>query len=74
MIKLATELIKVFSFVRVDFYEIDGKVYFVEMTFTSTMGRDEFYPKEYDHIYADNIVLPKKKDVSIEKIKMICNK
>ena len=43
MKKLATTLAEGFSFVRVDFYEIDGKVYFGEMTFTP--GAGNFYYK-----------------------------
>ena len=33
MIEYATILSKDFKFVRVDFYEIEGKVYFGELTF-----------------------------------------
>ena len=40
---LAATLAEGFSFVRVDFYEIDGKVYFGEMTFTP--GAGNFYYK-----------------------------
>ena len=43
MKKLAATLSKGFAFVRVDFYEIDGKVYFGEMTFTP--GSGNFYYK-----------------------------
>lgn len=38
MKKLAAELCKGFSHVRVDFYEVAGKVYFGEMTFTPGAG------------------------------------
>lgn len=43
MKKLAATLAEGFAFVRVDFYEIGGKVYFGEMTFTP--GADNFYYK-----------------------------
>ena len=43
MTKLAATLSEGFAFVRVDFYEIDGKVYFGEMTFTP--GAGHFYYK-----------------------------
>ena len=43
MKKLAAKLAEGFDFVRVDFYEIDGKVYFGEMTFTP--GAGNFYYK-----------------------------
>ena len=38
MKKLAAALAEGFAFVRVDFYEIDGRVYFGEMTFTPGAG------------------------------------
>lgn len=43
MIAIAEDLSKGFPEVRVDFYNIDGKIYFGEMTFTSMCGRNEFY-------------------------------
>ena len=38
MINLSEELAKEFPFVRVDLYNIDGKIYFSEMTFTPAKG------------------------------------
>lgn len=38
MVKLSEELAKDFPFVRVDLYNIDGKIYFSEMTFTPAKG------------------------------------
>lgn len=38
MVALAEELCKPFPFVRADFYEVDGKIYFSEMTFTPAKG------------------------------------
>jgi hypothetical protein len=38
MIKIAEILAKPFPFVRVDFYDINGKIYFGEMTFTPAKG------------------------------------
>ena len=38
MIKVASDLSKGFEFVRVDLYDINGKVYFGEMTFTPVAG------------------------------------
>ena len=43
MKKLAAKLAEGFAFVRVDFYEIEGRVYFGEMTFTP--GAGNFYYK-----------------------------
>ena len=38
MVKIAENLAKKFPFVRVDLYNIDGKIYFGEMTFTPAKG------------------------------------
>lgn len=44
--------------VRVDFYEINGKVYFGELTFFTGSGFEPFYPNEYDTLLGDWIRLP----------------
>lgn len=46
MIRAAADLSKGFPQVRVDFYEIKGRLYFGEMTFTSDCGRMPFFSKE----------------------------
>lgn len=46
---IAAKLCKGFNFVRVDLYEIDGHVYFGEMTFTSGNGMERIIPDEYDY-------------------------
>ncbi len=38
MVKMAEDLCAPFPFVRCDFYDIDGKIYFSEMTFTPAKG------------------------------------
>ena len=38
MVKLAEEMAKDFPFVRVDLYNINGKIYFSELTFTPAKG------------------------------------
>jgi hypothetical protein len=58
MIKLAKKLSEGIPFVRVDFYEINGDVYFGEMTFFPGGGMEEFEPKEWDGIMGDWIKLP----------------
>ena len=45
MIDIATKLSKGFSHVRVDLYNIDGKIYFGEMTFTSCSGFELIEPE-----------------------------
>lgn len=53
MINLAEKLSKGFSHVRVDLYNVDGKIYFGEMTFTNGSGYDYIYPREYDYMLGD---------------------
>lgn len=47
---IAKELSKPFQFVRVDLYQVGGKVYFGELTFFPAGGAPDFVPSEYDEI------------------------
>ena len=60
MVKLAEQLSKDIPFVRVDFYEIDGHLYFGELTFFHHGGLGEIHPDEYKIILGDKIILPSK--------------
>ena len=53
MVKLATVLCQGFAQVRVDLYNIDGTIYFGEMTFTNGRGFDRIIPEEYDLMLGD---------------------
>lgn len=59
MIEIATILSQSFSHVRVDLYNVDGKVYFGEMTFTNGGGYDRILPVEYDKKLGELWELPK---------------
>jgi len=48
MKRIVDVLAKDFDHVRVDLYDIDGKVYFGEMTFTNGSGLEPITPSEYD--------------------------
>ena len=48
MKELAEEIAKEFPFVRVDFFEIGGKIVFSELTFTPGGALIPFTPREYD--------------------------
>ena len=50
MLQLAERLSKEIPFVRVDFYEVCGKIYFGEMTFYPGSGYEEFSPESWDEI------------------------
>lgn len=58
MLEFACELSRGFPFLRVDFYEIDGEVYFSEFTFYSDNGFAPFTPKEWDLILGNWLKLP----------------
>ena len=58
MKELAAILSKGIPQVRCDFYEVDGKVYFGEMTFSHYSGFVPFEPSEYDVIFGEWIHLP----------------
>lgn len=53
--KLSTQL----PFVRVDFYSVNGKTIFGELTFYPSDARKKFYPEEYNKIIGDYFKLPK---------------
>lgn len=59
MIEIATKLCQGFPHVRVDLYNVDGKIYFGEMTFTNGSGMDRIIPEEYDRILGDMWTLPR---------------
>lgn len=50
MLEIASTLSQGFSFLRVDLYEVEGKVYFGELTFHHGNGVEPFKPDEYDTI------------------------
>jgi len=58
MIDFAKKMSKDFHLVRVDFYDVDGKLYFGEMTFTSASGVDVFKPEEYNLKLGQMLKLP----------------
>lgn len=58
MIALAEKLSQGIPFVRVDFYEINGNVYFGELTFFPGAGLEEFTPEIADYELGKWIVLP----------------
>ena len=61
MIELAERLSKGFPHLRVDFYEVNGRVYFGELTFFHHSGIVPFEPREWDNIFGEWLKLPKTK-------------
>ncbi len=60
MKQLAGELSKGFAHLRVDFYEINGRIYFGELTFSHFSGFVPFEPPQWDKTFGDWIELPDK--------------
>ena len=60
MLEAAAKLSEGFPEVRVDFYEVRGKLYFGEMTFASLMGRMDFYTPEFLKELGDQVKLPRR--------------
>ena len=49
MVNLAEKLSSGIPFLRVDFYEVNNKIYFGELTFYPGSGFEEFKPEEWDY-------------------------
>lgn len=65
MIELAKILSKGYPHVRVDFYDVNGRVYFGEMTFYHFSGFVKFEPSKWDNIFGDWIKLPEKSNQDV---------
>lgn len=61
MIEMCQSLGSQFPFVRIDFYDIKGKAYFGEMTFTPAGGRSTFFNDEALKAFGDKLDLRKYK-------------
>lgn len=59
MIELSKVLSKNFPHVRVDFYEVDQKIIFGELTFFHSSGFGQFNPPEYETEWGNYLELPK---------------
>ena len=61
MIELAEKLAKGLPLARVDFYNIDGRIYFGEITLYPDSGYDKNLLPEYDLLLGSKLKLPKEK-------------
>lgn len=57
---LAEKLAADVPHLRVDFYEVDGKIYFGELTFSHWTGMVPFEPAQWDKTFGDWLQLPNK--------------
>lgn len=60
MKQLAAKLSEGTPQLRVDFYEVDGQVYFGEMTFFHCSGMELFHPEKWNKIFGEWLTLPTK--------------
>lgn len=60
MKEVAAKLSKGLPVVRVDLYEVNGRIYFGEYTFFSLGGIATFHPDEWDFIWGEQIRLPER--------------
>lgn len=60
MKSLAQKLAENMPFVRTDFYEINGEIYFGELTFFPASGFSSFDPEYWDQKFGEWITLPEK--------------
>lgn len=58
MVQIAESLSAGFPHVRVDLYNLNGKIYFGELTFYPASGYTVFTPDEFDFILGDKFKLP----------------
>ena len=49
MVQLAETLAVPLKFARIDFYDINGEIYFGEITFFPGNGMEEFSPEKWDY-------------------------
>jgi len=60
MIAMARDYARDYPYVRVDFYEVNKKIVFGELTFFPASGMPDFKPETYDKVWGDLLTLPKK--------------
>jgi len=57
MLEIGTKIAQSFNYVRVDFYDVDGKLYFGEITLYHGSGFDRFFPDKFDLEYGRKLNL-----------------
>lgn len=58
MVTLSEQLSQDFIYVRVDWYNIEGKLYFGELTFSHDGGFSPIIPQEWDRYFGNKLKLP----------------
>ena len=58
MVNIAEELSKLFPHVRVDLYNVKGRIIFGELTFFGASGYQQYNPDPFDFELGDKFILP----------------
>jgi hypothetical protein len=66
MLEIAEDLSSYFPYARVDFYQVDERVIFGEMTFFPAGGYPDFNPSNYDKVWGDMLTLPEEEHAGIQ--------
>lgn len=61
MVSMAEKLSKPFHHVRVDLYNVNGQIYFGELTFFHFSGNMPFVPERWDYTFGELLTLPDEK-------------
>jgi hypothetical protein len=56
MLSTATQLSSGFHYVRVDLYEVEGKLFFGELTFSPNSGFVKFKPDDWDYAFGEKML------------------
>ena len=67
MVEIAEKISDAFPHVRVDFYNLDGKIVFGEMTFFNASGYVQFDPDSFDYEMGDQFILPLQENCKISR-------
>lgn len=65
MLEMSQRISHNYPFIRTDFYEINGKLYFGEITLYPASGWSKFDPEEYDMIFGNMLTLPEITQLSV---------
>ena len=57
MLRIGQEIAKLFRYVRVDFYDVDGKLYYGEITLHHGSGHNKFRPESFDAYFGEMLDL-----------------
>ena len=57
MKEFGSKIAKDIPYVRVDFFDVDGHLYFGEITLYHGSGYDKFFPDSYDEYYGNKLII-----------------